>query len=153
MSNSDWHTWFKNAKEHLAIAKVAMNAGMDEIAYERAIYSGECALKAVLVKDGSFTRDDWTHNQEDILATIKSRGLLNPTILSQVEDLITDRDGTDGLSWVNLSFGGSHQDCPHVQQTRYPTDDHTSYEMLRAGNAKEKILLADRLIKILECNF
>ncbi len=153
MSNSDWRTWFKNAKEHLAIAKSAMNAGMEEVAYEKAIYSGECALKSVLVKNGSFTRGDWTHNQEDILATIKSRGLLNPTTLSQVEDLITDKDGTDGLSWVNLSLGMSHQDCPHVQQTRYPTDDHTSYEMLRTGNAKEKILLADRLIKILEFNF
>lgn len=153
MSTSDWQTWFQNAKEHLAMARRALNSGLDEIAYEKAIYSGECALKAVLVKNGLFTLADWTHNQEIILIKITRQGLLNRTVLDQVEDLITDRDGIDGLSWVNLSVDISHQDCPDVAQTRYPTDQHTSYDMLRSGNAEEKILLAENLIRILECNF
>ena len=153
MSTSDWKTWFRNAKEHLAIAKKAQALGLDEVAYEKAVIAGECALKSVLIKHGQFSRDDWTHDQETILNKIKGLGLISPTILSQIEDIITDRDGVDGLYWVNLNVGVIHQDCPHIAQIRYPTDNYTSYDMLKSGNAKEKIFLAENLIRILEGNF
>ena len=65
MSTSNWETWFTNAREHLEMAESALNAGLDELAYEKAVYSGECALKSVLVKHDVFTRLDWTHDQRE----------------------------------------------------------------------------------------
>jgi len=153
MSNSDWETWWRNAKEHLAIAKKALNSHMPEMAYERAVYSGECALKSVLVKNGLFTASDRIHNQEIILRKIAINMLFNKTILTQLREIITDIDGIYGLSRVDLSVGMSHQDCVHIAQTRYPTDEYTSYDMLKSGNAKEKIHLAEKLLQILDGNF
>lgn len=153
MSNSDWQAWYRNAEEHLTFAKRSLNSGMPEVAYERAIYSGECALKSVLVKNGLFTADDYTHNQEIILRKIARNNLLNESILSKLRGIITDIDGIYGLSRVDLSVGMSHQDCIHVAQTRYPTDDYTSYDMLKSGNAEEKIILAEKLLEILDGNF
>lgn len=153
MSTSNWQTWFRNGKEHLSQAKKALSSGLDGIAYEKAVIAGECTLKSVLVKNGKFARRDWTHDQEQILTKIKNENLLSSSILAQIEDIITDQDGVDGLSWVDLDYGGSHQDCPHIAQTRYPTDNYTSYDMLSAGNAQEKIQLAEKLILILDGNF
>jgi len=65
MSDSNWKTWLRNAREHLDIAIKSLDAGLDEVAFEKAVYSGECALKAVLIKHGHFTRSDWTHDQRE----------------------------------------------------------------------------------------
>jgi len=44
----------------------------------------------------------------------------------------------------------THMDCPHIQRTRYPIEDYTSYDMLTSGNAALKIELAIKLIRMLE---
>ena len=158
MSTSTWETWFRTAKEHLDIAERAFNSGLDEVAYEKAVYSGECALKAVLVKNGVFTRDDWTHDHRKIFDKIKELGLLSPQVLAQVEDIVTDRDGVEGLGWVDLgdknpSEDIPHIDCAHIERTRYPEEEYSSYDMLRLGDAELKIKLAKKLIEVLENNF
>jgi len=158
MSTSSWETWFRTAKEHLDIAERAFISCLNEVAYEKAIYSGECALKAVLVKNGVFTKEYWTHDHGKILDKIKELGLLSPQVLAQVEDIVTDRDGVVGLGWVDL--GGKnpsedipHMDCAHIERARYPEKEYSSYDMLKLGDAELKIKLAKKLIKALENNF
>lgn len=149
MSTSDWTTWFRNAEDHLTMAKRAMEAELDEIAYEKAVYAGECALKAVLIKEGKFSRDDWTHDQKKICQKIRELAILSDETQQKINDIVEGTTEMDGISHVDLTVESSHQDCPHIAQTRYPTDNYTSYDMLKSGNAEEKIHLAQEMIKIL----
>jgi len=86
------------------------------------------------------------------LNKIREHGLLEESILEELENIVSDRDGVEGLSWVDLSVGTSHMDCAHIAQTRYPTDDYTSYDMLHSGDAELKIILAEKLIQIIKDN-
>jgi len=119
MSSSGWDTWLRSAEEHLDYAERLLADGYDELAYEKAVYCGECALKAVLVKDGLFSRRDWTHDQRDTLEKIRDNSLLDSALVDELDDLVSNRDGVEGLTWVDLDHGGSHMDCAHIAATRY----------------------------------
>jgi hypothetical protein len=154
MSNSPWNKWWDTAKEHLEKAITLYSIGEEEVAFEKAVYTGECALKAVLVKHGLFTSADYTHDQTRLLNKIQVNSLLSSSLFNQVKDIITESDGVDGLTRVSLQQGGSHMDCTaDIPYVRYPYDDNTAYDMLKSGNALEKIQLAEKLINLLDGNF
>ncbi len=62
--------------------------------------------------------------------------MLNSSVLAQVEDIVTDRDGVEGLTWIDLEQDTTHMDCPHIQRTRYPFEKYSSYDMLKSGDAR-----------------
>ena len=146
MSSSSWDTWLKSAEEHLDYAERLLSDGYDKLAYEKAVYSGECALKAVLVKNGKFSRKDWTHDQRSTVKKIRDNSLLDSSLIDELDDLVSNLDGVEGLTWVDLDYGGSHMDCAHIASTRYPVDSYTPYEMLSSGDAKLKVDLARNVL-------
>ena len=93
MSSSSWDTWLRSAEEHLGYAERLLRDGYDELAYEKAVYSGECALKAVLVKNGKFSRKDWTHDQRSTVKKIRDNSLLDSSLIDELDDLVSNRDG------------------------------------------------------------
>ena len=91
MSSSSWDTWLKSAEEHLSYAEQLLADGYDELAYEKAVYSGECALKAVLVKNGKFTKKDWTHDQRNTIKKIRDSLLLDSSLIFSRADFRISR--------------------------------------------------------------
>ena len=146
MSSSDCPTWLRSAEGHLEYAERLLADGYNELAYEKAVYCGECALKALLIKNGLFSRRDWTHDQRNTLQKIRDNSLLDISLINELDDLISNRDGVEGLTWVDLDHGGSHMDCVHIAATRYPVNTHTPYEMLGSGDAGLKVKLAREVL-------
>ena len=149
---SSEETWFETAEDHLRAAKDNFRLRNYAIAYSEAIYCGETALKAILVKCGIFDpKEDRIHDQVKLLNRIKRNNCLPSNLVNPIENIIHDVGSRRGLPYVDVSHGLDHINCTaHAPYLRYPGGGSTPYEMVSLSDAQEKIDLAEKLLKLLD---
>ena len=138
----------EGALSNLDTAKKALQSGIDNVAFHRALWCGENVLKAVLVKAGKFDpthRGDkhhhgWTHFQK-----IKRLGILPNSLLPTVESTVYD------LFTVDISSGIRHANsaAPNrsiIGDLRYLDES----KFVSKSDAVNEVTLAEKLVTMLQ---
>ena len=136
---------------NLETSKKALNAGIDNIAFRRAIECGENVLKAVLQKDGKFIpapprqNGDWIHEGWVLFQKVKREKILPPQLNLAVENLVLD------LFDLDVSSQSEHVDCASTGSNKLGImrylDDR---KFIEREDAQEKIRIAEELVNILQ---
>lgn len=136
---------------NLETSKKALNAGIDNVAFRRAIECGENVLKAVLQKAGKFKpapprqKGDWIHEGWTLFQKVKREKILPLKLNLTVENLVYD------LFDLDVSSKSEHVDCAptgsnKLGRMRY-LDDR---KFIGRDDAQEKISVAEELVDILQ---
>lgn len=143
----------KGVYANLTTGKKALESGLPGVAFVRALWTCENALKAVLVKSKKFIKKrppegDLHHDCWKLFLKIQEKGILPHGIRDEVHDTIYD------LLWVNIKnkTGNTHMNTAPPQtgkligDIRYLDLD----EYIIQPYAAEKIAKASRIVELLE---
>ena len=144
---SSAEAWFRTAKEHLSDADYFYAKGKYDSAYRYAVYSGEIALKAVLVKFNKFIQSRHKHHdQSRLVQNIRAEKCLPQDMIDEIDGTVSSLDNVDLQSERgDYVVCGSHQ----VGNLRYSVGESTPAEMIGREDAEEKIRLAKELLDLL----
>jgi hypothetical protein len=134
-------------------AKLELTNNYQETAYYLALHAGELALKSVLVKCGVFDEDkDKHHNMITLLQKIEHHNCLPRDVQIKLRTIIESR-AESGLSHVDVATPqGLTIDCEAAMTSRirYPIGNDPPSQYITTPQAKDKVILADELVSILE---
>jgi len=155
-----WLGWLKQAKRFVKMAKLCLNNNYQEGSYYLSLHAGELVLKSVLIHCGIFEESDKTHNMLDLLQKIENHNCLSSRVLNDIKNIVESPESpSNGLSHVDIAYQpyaspniNVRIDCEASMTSaiRYPQNSIPPYEYIDNSKARKKVMLADKLILLLE---